>query len=139
MTKFLSIAEFEAEKKKKPESVEGCKLVLSVSEFEAMYQKDPKQVAGYYVSKKDFFTLTVLREMTDEGAAEATYQRWLMGKRVSQEQELVLTDGTTEDKLAIFIECRFVNAERRRDNKNKAIIAESKKIAVQDLAAAFRN
>lgn len=110
---------------------------ISISQFEKL---KPEEVVGHCVSKEDFFKLTWLRLMTEPGAAEATYQRWLQTGRVRQ---IVTTvedpTGITEDQIEVTIEARFINSERRRENICKRRIEESKALAIKSLAPAFQN
>jgi len=103
----------------------GGAKVLSAEAYESL--ADKSQVAGRYVTKETFFALTSLRLMTDPGAAETTYSRWLVSRRV---QEVVTVEqdptGLTEDKTSVLIEARYVNAERRRENINKRRVEESR-------------
>lgn len=109
----------------------GGSKIMSASDYEAL--ADKSQVVGKYVTKETFFALTTLRDMTDPGAAETTYARWLVSRRVV---EVVTVEqdptGLIEDKTTVLIEARFVNAEKRRENINRrtneqtrAMLAES--------------
>ena len=110
--------------------------VLSTAEFEACR---PEEVAGCLVSKESFFQLTSLKEMTEPGAAEATYQRWLATGRVQEIRNVEIDPtGLTEDKVEIMVEARFVNAERRRVNVNKREIAKAKALLDESLPASLR-
>ncbi len=100
------------------EEKKGDSKILSASDYEAL--ADKSQVVGKYVTKETFFALTSLRDMIDPGAAETTYARWLVSRRVV---EVVTVEqdptGLVEDKTTVLIEARFVNAEKRRENINK--------------------
>jgi len=110
--------------------------LISAAQYEEM---DKTKVAGHVVTKEDFFRLTSLATMTDEGAAEATYQRWVLSKRVVEVTEKKEDPtGLVPDEVKVFIECRFVNAERRRENNNKRAIEASRAQAQELLPAALR-
>jgi len=96
----------------------GDSKILSASDYEAL--ADKSQVVGKYVTKETFYALTTLRDMTDPGAADTTYARWLVSRRVAEvvsvEQD---PTGLKEDVTTVLIEARYVNAEKRRENINK--------------------
>lgn len=110
--------------------------LITAEQFEKL---KPEEVTGKCVSKADFFALTWLKTMTDPGAAEATFQRWLQTGRVRQ---IVTTvedpTGVNEDTTEITIEARFVNSERRRENIGKRKIEEARKMYMKELPAALQ-
>lgn len=121
----------------KIEKKQGGFTLLSAQEYEAL--TDKADVVGKYVTKEDFFALTSLASMSAEGAAEATYQRWLMAKRVVETREVIQDPtGLTEDKVTVLIEARYINSERRRENANKRQVEESRKVLLSSLPAALR-
>ncbi len=97
---------------KKPEA--GA--TLTVAQFEAM---KPEEIGGYFVSKATFFALTSLSTMTAPGAADATYERWIMTGRVKEIVTVIESPtGLEDDVKDVVVSARFVNAERRRANIN---------------------
>lgn len=122
----------------KPEPVITNFTVVSKEEVEKL---PPTEVRGKVVSKEDFFALTSLSEMTEPGAAEQTYHRWLASKRVRQiEQRAEDPTGATPDRAEYFVEARYVASERRRVWENwRQREATYKLIKEDNIPAALRD
>lgn len=77
----------------------------------------PEEVAKTTVDRDLFFALTPLAQMTVPEAAATTYDRWLMTGRVKERRVVKESvDGLEDDKVEIYIEARYINAENRRAN-----------------------
>jgi hypothetical protein len=108
----------------------------------------PEEYAAYYVTKEDFFALTSLAGMSRANeedprsidAAEATYVRWVQTGRV-KEIRVVVEDPTGEmpDQVSVFVEARYINSERRRENQQKRRIEEARAAMQHTLPPALRS
>lgn len=79
----------------------------------------PDQISKSTCSKEVFFALTPLAEMTAEGAAEATYSRWIVSGRVKEQNEVKESiTGLEPDETVVKIPLRYINAEWRRYHNN---------------------
>jgi hypothetical protein len=99
---------------------------LEAAAIKAKIEKmTPEEVAASTLSKDVFFAISPLSEMTKPGAAESTYQRWLMTKRIKEDVTIEESpDGREEDRRDVRIPAKFFFAEWRRSNINKRKIAE---------------
>ena len=110
--------------------------LITTEEFEKL---KPEEVVGKVVKKETFIALTSLREMTPQ-AAEDTYQRWLATKRIVETRTIKEDPtGINEDEVLITLEARYVNSERRRENKNKRLIEQGRAAMMGTLPPALRN
>lgn len=110
--------------------------VLSIEELDKC---KPEELAGKHVTKETFFAVVPTLQGMSSQAAEDTYQRWLITRRVV---EHVITKedptGIKEDERAVYVEARYINLEKRRYNRNQRMIEEARKAVASQLPPALR-